>query len=73
MAPATAIGADGELYFRYMHTAPAVEAPDPPMMGQLIMMIDFLQSTFSDVLQGVAEDEIDISVIDGVIASIAAG
>ena len=68
-----AIGADGELYFRYMHTAPAVEAPAPPMMGQLITMIDFLQSTFSDVLQGVAEDEIDIAVIDGVIASIAAG
>ena len=37
------------------------------------MMLDFHQETFGDVVQGVAEGEIDVAVVDQVIAAVTAG
>jgi len=68
-----AVSDSGEVYFRYMQAFSAATAADPAVSAQIVMMLDFHQETFGDVLQGVADGEIDVGVVDQVIATIAAG
>ena len=68
-----AVSDSGEVYFRYMQAFSSSTAADPAASAQIVMMLDFHQETFGDVVQGVAEGEIDVAVVDQVIAAVTAG
>ena len=68
-----ALSDSGEVYFRYMQAFSSSTAADPAASAQIVMMLDFHQGTFGDVVQGVAEGEIDVAVVDQVIAAVTAG
>lgn len=68
-----AVSDSGEVYFRYMQAFSSSTTADPAASAQIVMMLDFHQETFGDVVQGVAEGEIDVAVVDQVIAAVTAG
>ena len=63
----------GEVYFRYMQAFSSSTTADPAASAQIVTMLDFHQETFGDVVQGVADGEIDVAVVDQVIAAVTAG
>lgn len=68
-----AVSDSGEVYFRYMQAFSSSTAADPAASAQIVTMLDFHQETFGDVVQGVADGEIDVAVVDQVIAAVTAG
>ena len=68
-----AVSDSGEVYFRYMQAFSSSTTADPAASAQIVTMLDFHQETFGDVVQGVAEGEIDVAVVDQVIAAVTAG
>ncbi|MEC7374717.1 MAG: hypothetical protein VX742_06095 [Actinomycetota bacterium] len=68
-----AVSDSGEVYFRYMQAFSSSTTADPAASAQIVTMLDFHQETFGDVVQGVADGEIDVAVVDQVIAAVTAG
>jgi hypothetical protein len=60
---------DGGLYFNYVLAAPRFTMTDDDMIGELVQFVDFHQEHFGDYLEGVAEDEVSVLVLDRIIGS----
>ena len=59
---------DIDLFFRYMYVMPADRSFDTDSMTELLTMLTFHQEYFADILEGVAVGEVDVHIVDKLLA-----